>query len=35
MPFVDRSPDASCFRVPFNVISHLKIVCHLCSLYLL
>ena len=28
MLFLDRPPDPSCFRVPFNVVSCFKIVCH-------
>jgi hypothetical protein len=28
MLFLDRPPDTSGFRVPFNVISYFKIVCH-------
>ncbi len=28
MPFLDRPPDTSCFRVPFNVVSDVKIGRH-------
>jgi hypothetical protein len=35
MLFLDRPPDTPGFRIPFNVVSYFKIVCHWCSLSLL
>lgn len=32
MLFLDRPPDTSGFRVPFNVVSYIKIVYHWCDL---
>jgi hypothetical protein len=28
MLFLDRPANSSCFRVPFNVVPYLKVVCH-------
>ena len=35
MLFLDRPPNPSCFRVPFNVVSYVKVVGHWCDLPLL